>query len=61
MYQLVRVTFYAMKLGAGLQIEPVIVSLANEKNWLKEMRSIRKSPAELGGIYWEGIPLSAKT
>ena len=54
-YQLVRMAFYAMKLGAGFQVEPVIVSLANEKNWLKEIRSIRKSPAELWGIYCKNI------
>jgi hypothetical protein len=46
-YQLVRMAFYAMKLGASFKAEPVVVSLANKRNWSREIHKLRKSPAEL--------------
>lgn len=32
-YQLVRMAFYAVELGAEFEVEPVVVSLANKRNW----------------------------
>lgn len=54
-YQLVRMAFYAMKLGANFQVEPVIASLANEKNWSKEIHKLRKSPSELWEMFCNNI------
>jgi len=54
-YQLLRMAFYATKLGAHFQIEPVIISLANEKNWTIEIRKIRKSPSQLWDIFHNQI------
>ena len=48
-YQLVRLSFYAVKLGASYHVEPVLVSLANRTNWLLQIRKLQKSPSEL----WE--------
>jgi hypothetical protein len=50
-YQLVRMAFYALKLGDYFQIEPVVVSLANEKNWDIEIRKIGKSPSAIWDIF----------
>jgi len=46
-YQLVRMAFYAMKLGASFKAEPVVVSLANKRNWSREIHKLCKSPSEL--------------
>jgi hypothetical protein len=46
-YQLVRMAFYAMKLGASFKVEPVVVSLANRRNWSREIHKLRKSPSDL--------------
>lgn len=48
-YQLVRMAFFAMKLSTRFAVEPVVVSLGNERNWLQKIRKIGKSPSEL----WE--------
>jgi len=50
-YQLVRMAFYAMKLGEHFHLEPVLVSLANEKNWNFEIRKQGKSPSEIWDIF----------
>ena len=50
-YQLVRMAFYSIKLGDHFQIEPVVVSLANEKNWTIEIRKLRISPSAIWDIF----------
>lgn len=54
-YQLLRMAFYAMKLGTHFRIDPVLVSLSNEKNWDKEIRKLGKSPPELWKVFREEI------
>jgi len=51
-YRLVRAAFYAIKLGVSFQLEPVVVSLANKRNWTKELR---KSPSELWDMFCNRI------
>ena len=46
-YQLVRMAFYAIKLGASFMVEPIVVSLANEKNW--SLRSLQVKLIKMGG------------
>jgi hypothetical protein len=46
-YQLVRMAFYAMKLGVSFKVAPLLVSLANGRNWPIEIHKLRKSPSEL--------------
>lgn len=46
-YQLVRMAFYAIKLGTMFGVEPVLVSLSNAENWSLEMKKLRSSPSEL--------------
>lgn len=48
-YQLVRMAFYALQLCRSLASAPVVVSLANEKNWHREIPRLAKSAAGL----WE--------
>ena len=50
-YQLVRMAFYAMKLGARFGVKPVVVSLANESNWSLEIRRLGKSASELWEVF----------
>jgi len=50
-YQLVRMAFYALQLGSSLSCTPVVVSLANVRNWRREIRRLGKSPAELWDIF----------
>jgi len=54
-YQLVRMAYYALQLGKSFHCAPVIVSLANEKNWHGEIRRLRKSPAELWDFFRDAI------
>lgn len=54
-YQLVRMAFFAMKLGMHFAVEPVVVSLGNEKNWSHKIRKIGKSPSELWEIFCSRI------
>lgn len=54
-YQLVRMAFYALQLGKSLSCTPVVVSLANEKNWHREIRRLGKSAAELWDFFREAI------
>jgi len=54
-YQLVRMSFYALQLGTRLSCAPVVVSLANEKNWHREMRRLGKSPAQLWGFFRDTV------
>lgn len=54
-YQLVRMAFYALKIGDHFQIEPVVVSLANERNWNVEIRKIEKSPSAIWDIFRDQI------
>jgi len=46
-YQLVRLAFYAYKLGIAFGVEPVLVSLSNAKNWSVEVRKLHTCPSEL--------------
>ncbi|MFC2056755.1 hypothetical protein ACFLTO_04200 [Chloroflexota bacterium] len=43
--------FYAVKLGEYFRVEPVLVSLSNEKNWTIEIRKLRKTPAQLWNVF----------
>lgn len=54
-YQLVRMAFYAMKLGDSFQVKPVVVSLGNEKNWQYKIRKLGKSPSELWILFRDEI------
>lgn len=54
-YQLVRMAFYALQLGKRLASPPVVASLANEKNWHREIRRLRKSPAELWDFFRDAV------
>lgn len=54
-YQLVRVAFYAAKLGMTFGVEPVVVSLANRENWSREIHKIGKSPSQLWDIFCNEI------
>jgi hypothetical protein len=54
-YQLVRMAFYALQLGKSLHCAPVIVSLANEKNWHREIPRLGKSAAELWDFFRDAI------
>ncbi len=50
-YQLVRMAFYANKLGAGFGIKPVVVSLANRRNWSREIHKLDKAASDLWGMF----------
>jgi len=39
--------FYAVKLAITFEVEPMIVSLVNERSWLQEIRKFGKSSSEL--------------
>ncbi len=54
-YQLARMAFYAVNLGEHFQVEPVVVSLANETNWNMEIHKLGKSPAELWDTFCNRI------
>jgi hypothetical protein len=54
-YQLVRMAFYALQFGKYLASSPVVVSLANENNWQREIRRLRKSPAELWNFFQDAV------
>jgi len=54
-YQLVRMAFYALQLGKSFHCAPVIVSLANEKNWRREIPRLGKSAAELWDFFRDAI------
>lgn len=54
-YQLVRMAFYALQLGKRLVSPPVVASLANEKNWHREIRRLRKSPVELWDFFRDAV------
>jgi len=57
-YQLIRMAFYALQLGKSLASSPVVVSLTNETNWHREIRRLRKSPAELWDFFWHTVETS---
>lgn len=42
-YQLIRITFYAVKIAEYYKVNPVVVSLANKKNWSQTIHQFRKS------------------
>lgn len=52
-YQLVRMAFYAMKLGASYGVVPVVASLANRGNWSREIHKLGKSASDLWGMFCE--------
>ena len=54
-YQLVRMAFYALQLGSRLSCTPVVLSLANDKNWRREIRRLGKSPAQLWDFFQDTI------
>ena len=54
-YQLVRMAFYAMKLGASFGVEPVVVSLVNERNWSVRIHRLGKSATELWQTFRKDI------
>jgi len=54
-YQLIRMTFYALQLGKSLASSPVVVSLANETNWHREIRRLGKHPAELWDFFRKAV------
>ena len=54
-YQLVRMAFYVVQFGKYLASPPVVVSLANGNNWHREIRRLRKSPAELWDFVQDAI------
>lgn len=51
LYQLVRMAFYAMKLSARFGVKPVVVSLANERNWSLKIGRLGKSASELWEVF----------
>jgi hypothetical protein len=56
-YQLVRMAFYVLQFGKYLASPPVVVSVANENNWHREIRRLRKSPAELWGFFLDAVEM----
>ena len=50
-YQLVRMAFYALQLSRSLSCTPVVVSLANARNWHEEVRRLGKTPVELWDLF----------
>lgn len=54
-YQLVRMAFYALQFSKYLASIPVVVSLASENNWRREIRRLRKSPAQLWNLFCEAV------
>lgn len=56
-YQLVRMAFYALQLGESLNFAPVVVSLANEKNWRREIPRLGKSAAELWDFFQDALEM----
>lgn len=46
-YQLVRIAFYAMELSARFDVEPVMISLANKRNWSLRVSKLGKSASDL--------------
>jgi hypothetical protein len=46
-YQLVRMAFYATELALHYKVEPIIVSLSNERNWSIKASATHKSAADL--------------
>jgi hypothetical protein len=54
-YQLVRMAFYAMELGASFRVKPLVISLANERNWTKEIKKLYKSAFELWEMFCNSI------
>jgi hypothetical protein len=54
-YQLVRMAFYALRLGKSFSSTPVVVSLANEKNWHRVIPRLGKSAAQLWDFFQDAI------
>ena len=50
-YQLVRMAFYATELGKHYNLEPVIVSLANSRNWFIKISKQQHSAADLWDMF----------
>jgi hypothetical protein len=50
-YQLTRLAFYAIKLAEKFAVDPILASIANERNWSITIRSLGKSPKELWEIF----------
>ena len=56
-YQLVRMAFYALQLGKSFTSAPVVVSLANEKNWRRELPRLGKSAADLWDFFRDAVEM----
>ena len=60
-YQLVRMAFYAVELGNEFSRQPMVVSLANGRNWSCKISRLGKSASDLWGtfvnILGRGAPL----
>ena len=50
-YQLVRMAFYAVELGSEFGRQPVVVSLANRRNWSYKIRRLGKSASDLWDMF----------
>jgi len=50
-YQLVRVAFYAVELGKYYGLEPIVLSLANSRNWFLKAGKRRDSAADLWDVF----------
>jgi hypothetical protein len=50
-YQLVRMAFYAIRLGKRFSCTPVVGSLTNERNWEVRIPTLEKSAAELWDFF----------
>lgn len=51
-YQLVRMAYYAIRLGRACNLRPTLVSIGNQCNWHKEIRGLGKCPDEV----WDTLP-----
>ena len=57
-YQLVRMAFYALQLAKSLSCSPVVVSLANERNWHVQIPRQHESAVELWDFFRYAVAAS---
>lgn len=58
-YQLMRMAFYAAQIGKNLSSAPVVVSLASEKNWHREIPRLGRSAAERWDFFRDAVEIPA--
>jgi hypothetical protein len=58
-YQLVRMAFYAVQLAKSLSSSPVLVWLANERNWNVRIPRLDRSAAELWDFFQYAVAASS--